>query len=89
MASPSDRAAVSAKRRTTQLEGLYLDAKRCKPEEALSVDGLLDALLVLHDECSGSTLRKDKNIENFVSRSKILVIALVQVVEHVKLWYMP
>ncbi|XP_065178969.1 serine/threonine-protein kinase MRCK beta-like [Sycon ciliatum] len=69
MASPSDRAAVSAKRRTTQLEGLYLDAKRCKPEEALSVDGLLDALLVLHDECSGSTLRKDKNIENFVSRT--------------------
>lgn len=70
MASATDRSLVPAEKRTGLLEALYLDGKRAQPDEALSVDGLLDALLVLHDECSGSTLRKEKNIENFVSRSK-------------------
>ena len=70
MASPTERTLVPVEKRTAKLESFYLDGKRETPEEALSVDGLLDALLVLHDECSGSTLRKDKNIENFVSRSK-------------------
>ena len=35
-------------------------------DTALSTEALLDVFLVLYDECSSSSLRKDKNIAEFV-----------------------
>jgi hypothetical protein len=35
-------------------------------DTALSTEALLDVFLVLYDECSSATLRRDKNIAEFV-----------------------
>lgn len=63
---------LSVDDRIRRLERLCLDGEAEKVEEAVSIEGLLDSLLVLHDECCGSTLRQEQNIANFVAKSKAL-----------------
>lgn len=65
--------AEAVEERTRQLERLYLEGQRSSKDESLSVEGLLDALTVLHDECSKSTLRREKNIADFVQRSECTI----------------
>lgn len=38
--------------------------------DVLSIESLLDALICLFDECCSSTLRKEKNIADFVEFSE-------------------
>ncbi|EJW76781.1 hypothetical protein WUBG_12312 [Wuchereria bancrofti] len=50
--------------RLKQLEQCYLNVSR--GEDVFSIESLLDALICLFDECCSSTLRKEKNIADFV-----------------------
>jgi hypothetical protein len=42
-------------------------------DTALSTETLLDVFLVLYDECSSVSLRKDKNIAEFVETGRLSV----------------
>lgn len=55
---------MSAIERLSQLEQVYLSGSPY--ESSLSLETLLDALVCLYDECSSSTLRKEKSIAEFV-----------------------
>ena len=52
--------------RLKELERLIFGQKHL--EEYLSIDLLLDALIVLYDECCHSTLRKEKSVSDFIER---------------------
>ena len=43
----------------------------------LSIDGLLDALLVLYEECCNATLKKEKTIVEFVEYGKCVVLSVI------------
>lgn len=47
-----------------QLEKIYLSGAQYG--DCLSLETLIDVLICLHDECCNSTLRKEKNIAEFV-----------------------
>ncbi|XP_048856476.1 serine/threonine-protein kinase MRCK beta-like isoform X2 [Brienomyrus brachyistius] len=51
--------------RLKKLERLLLGGRR-EDETALSVEALLDVLLCLYDECSGSPLRREKHVADFL-----------------------
>jgi hypothetical protein len=40
---------------------------------SFSPETLIDALIVLYDECAGSSLRRDKTISSFIDHSKAIV----------------
>ena len=44
-------------------------------DATLSTETLLDIFLVLYDECSSSSLRRDKNIAEFVETGKALFVS--------------
>ena len=54
--------------RLKQLEALF----SCGSSErgSYSVETLLDVLLLLYDECCNSTLRRDKNVSEFIEHGK-------------------
>ncbi|XP_076464041.1 serine/threonine-protein kinase MRCK alpha-like isoform X3 [Babylonia areolata] len=56
----------SAEERLKKLEKLYLGGVANSKGSSLSVETLLDVFLVLYDECSSYTLRREKNISEFV-----------------------
>ncbi|EJD74026.1 AGC/DMPK/GEK protein kinase, variant [Loa loa] len=58
--------------RLKQLEQCYLNVSRS--EDVLSIESLLDTLICLFDECCSSTLRKEKNIADFVEYVKPVVV---------------
>jgi serine/threonine-protein kinase MRCK len=65
---------MSALERVAQLEQLYLNgAPYDAASGCLSLESLLDALLCLYDECSSSTLRKEKAIAEFVDYARPIV----------------
>ncbi|MFH4980924.1 hypothetical protein AB6A40_007633 [Gnathostoma spinigerum] len=57
--------------RLKQLEQSYLNVSTT--EDVLSIETLLDTLICLYDECCNSTLRKEKNIAEFVEYVKPIV----------------
>lgn len=61
--------------RLKKLEECYLSAVH--HEDALSIEALLDSLICLFDECCSSTLRKEKNIADFVEYGLYLHLFLV------------
>lgn len=61
---------MSAEERLKKLEQLFLNGVAKSKGLALSVETLLDVFLVLYDECSSSTLRREKNISDFVEFGK-------------------
>lgn len=65
---------MSALDRLQHLEQLYLE--RGPYNTALSVESLLDTLVCLFDECSNSTLRKEKSIADFVEYGFLFEINL-------------
>ncbi|EJW75633.1 AGC/DMPK/GEK protein kinase [Wuchereria bancrofti] len=58
--------------RLKQLEQCYLNVSR--GEDVFSIESLLDALICLFDECCSSTLRKEKNIADFVEYVKPVIV---------------
>lgn len=62
MSLPLDPAEVRLKK----LEGLYLTGVAVSEVPSVSLETLLDAFTVLYDECCASTLRREKNVAEFV-----------------------
>lgn len=55
--------------RMSELEALFLGgplATHLQAPKSFSVETLLDVLVVLFDECSGSSLRREKTVSEFI-----------------------
>ena len=63
----------TAEKRLKRLEEIYLQGVAKSNGQAVSVETLLDALLVLYDECNSTSLRREKNISEFVEFGKFFV----------------
>jgi len=53
--------------RIKELEELYIGGVLNSDHQSLSIETLLDILLVLFDECQGSTLRRERNVNGFLT----------------------
>lgn len=53
--------------RIKELEELYIGGVVNSESTSVSIETLLDILLVLYDECQGSTLCRERNISGFVT----------------------
>lgn len=62
---------MSAEVRLKQLEQLFLKGPQMYPDGAVSVETLLDVLIVLFDECARSTLRKERTFTEFIEHGKM------------------
>lgn len=63
-------ATEAALERLKQLEALF--SYGSSEKGSFSVETLLDVLLLLYDECCNSTLRRDKNVSEFIEHGKKL-----------------
>lgn len=70
---------MAAEDRLSQLESLYLNGAKPSNGQAVSIETLLDILVVLYDECYNSTLRREKNISEFVEFGKYTAFNLMHV----------
>nr|CAD7427445.1 unnamed protein product [Timema monikensis] len=57
---------VPGEQRLRQLEALFLGGPIQGQGQCFSVETLLDILLVLHDECCNSSLRREKTVSDFI-----------------------
>ncbi|XP_049838505.1 citron rho-interacting kinase [Schistocerca gregaria] len=63
--------------RIKRLNKLILNADKCVfKNNCLGREGLLDALIVLYDECSNDALKKDRHVELFVEKFRGIVAEL-------------
>ncbi|XP_019630760.1 PREDICTED: serine/threonine-protein kinase MRCK alpha-like isoform X4 [Branchiostoma belcheri] len=69
-----------AEERLRRLEDLFSNGP--KEGESLSIESLLDILLVLYDECCGSTLRREKSVSEFVEWAKPVAARVKQLRLH-------
>ncbi|XP_078673567.1 serine/threonine-protein kinase MRCK alpha-like isoform X6 [Branchiostoma floridae x Branchiostoma belcheri] len=70
----------AAEERLRRLEDLFSNGP--KEGESLSIESLLDILLVLYDECCGSTLRREKSVSEFVEWAKPVAARVKQLRLH-------
>ena len=63
---------MQALERLEHLEGLYLGGVQESGKLTFSVETLLDVLVVLYDECCNSTLRREKNVTDFVDYGEFM-----------------
>ena len=61
---------LPARERLAKLEELFLKGVKSSRGHALSVETLIDVLVVLYNECTSSTLRREKSVSEFVKLSK-------------------
>ena len=54
------------KSRLREMENLWMEGVKSNEGKVFSVETLMDILIVLFDECSNSTLRREKNVSEFV-----------------------
>lgn len=57
------------------------NASLVNPGKTLSVEALLDALIVLYDECCNSSLRREKTVNDFIE----LVKPVIQLIKNLRL----
>ena len=57
---------MAAEERLERLESLYLNGVQQSSGQAVRIETLLDSFVVLYDECFNSTLRREKNVSEFV-----------------------
>ena len=70
MKTKGDMASDPVKERLKQLEQLFSFGS--KENRSYSVETLLDVLLLLYDECCNSTLRRDKNVSEFIEYGRVM-----------------
>ena len=62
--------------RMTELESLFLGgplAAHNHVSKSFSIETLVDILVVLFDECSGSSLRREKTVSEFIELGKTYI----------------
>lgn len=62
-------------------DGKCTNSSLIHPGKTLSVEALLDALIVLYDECCNSSLRREKTVNDFIE----LVKPVVQLIKNLRL----
>uniref|UniRef100_W4VRQ2 non-specific serine/threonine protein kinase n=1 Tax=Corethrella appendiculata TaxID=1370023 RepID=W4VRQ2_9DIPT len=76
---------MSAINRLKELESLILDNgltnNIASVEKFLSMEALLDCLVVLYDECCNSSLRREKTVSDFIE----LIKSIIQVIKQMRL----
>lgn len=70
---------MSAEERLKRLEKLYVGGVQNGKGQSLSIETLLDVLIVLYDECCNTTLRREKNISEFVEFGKLTVSTQINI----------
>ncbi|XP_049882032.1 serine/threonine-protein kinase MRCK alpha isoform X2 [Pectinophora gossypiella] len=74
---PTNNVPVLGIKRLKQIETMFLPRRLQLPRtQSLSVETLLDVLVVLYDECCNSSLRREKAIADFICYVKPIVTAL-------------
>lgn len=53
-----------------ELDAIFLNGTIGKNQKAISVETLVDAFVVLFDECCNSSLRREKTVTNFIEYGK-------------------
>ncbi|XP_042876777.1 serine/threonine-protein kinase MRCK alpha-like isoform X2 [Penaeus japonicus] len=59
-----------SERRLRELEHLFLSGPVLSDGQSYSMETLLDVLLVLFDECTNSSLRREKTVSDFIEYGK-------------------
>ncbi|PZC71332.1 hypothetical protein B5X24_HaOG213597 [Helicoverpa armigera] len=68
---PSNNVPVLGIKRLKQIETMFISRRLQAPRtHGLSVETLVDMLLVLYDECCNSSLRREKAVADFISYGK-------------------
>ncbi len=67
---------INIESRSDEIKKLILNYSVSDPA-VLNIDGLLDALIVLYDECSNPTMKGEKTIKEFVEYSNILFLFML------------
>ncbi|XP_047508953.1 serine/threonine-protein kinase Genghis Khan isoform X4 [Pieris napi] len=73
---PSNNLPVLGIKRLKQIETMFVSRRLQGPTHGLSVETLLDVLLVLYDECCNSSLRREKAVADFINYVKPVAAAL-------------
>ena len=66
-------AMTSGEEKLKKLEYLYMKGVSEAGDTTLSIETFMDVFLVLYDECSSSTLRREKNISEFVEFGMFII----------------
>ncbi|OWR42452.1 serine/threonine-protein kinase Genghis Khan, partial [Danaus plexippus plexippus] len=75
--APTNNIPVLGIKRLKQIETMFISRRLQGPRpQGLSVETLLDMLLVLYDECCNSSLRREKAIADFIQYVKPVATAL-------------
>ncbi|XP_026484183.1 serine/threonine-protein kinase Genghis Khan isoform X1 [Vanessa tameamea] len=75
--APTNNVPVLGIKRLKQIETMFVSRRLQGPRtQGLSVETLLDMLLVLYDECCNSSLRREKAIADFIQYVKPVATAL-------------
>ncbi|XP_014668745.1 PREDICTED: serine/threonine-protein kinase MRCK alpha-like [Priapulus caudatus] len=64
--------------RLRRLESMWLRGPRQHPGEVLSLETLMDILIVLYEECSHSSLRREKTLSQFAEIAKPIAMSIKQ-----------
>jgi len=67
---------LPARERLAKLEELFVKGVKNSRGHALSVETLIDVLVVLYNECNSSTLRREKSVSEFVKLMKPVVASV-------------
>ncbi|XP_041985755.1 serine/threonine-protein kinase Genghis Khan isoform X3 [Aricia agestis] len=73
---PTNNVPVLGIKRLKQIETMFVSRRLQGPTHGLSVETLIDMLLVLYDECCNSSLRREKAIADFIQYVKPVATAL-------------
>lgn len=60
-----------------ELDAIFFNGTKGKNKKAISVETLVDAFVVLFDECCNSSLRREKTVSNFIEYGKLIFYSFV------------
>ena len=68
---------MAEERRLRQLEAMFLGGPVPARGQSISIETLVDVLLVLYDECCNSSLRREKTVSDFIEFGKFVMQSLM------------
>ena len=79
---------MAATRRLKELDRLIMQGVQNSQGQMFSIETLFDCLLVLYDECSNSTLCREKSISEFLEYGKSSNTILVHIFTYYSVNYL-